>query len=167
MTGKNTKSTENYRKIDDQLDAFDLKILDVVSRDARITVTELSDQVGLSKTPCHSRLKRLETQGYILGYRALLDPVKLGLDHIAFVEVKLSDTRATALKEFNAEVRKLPQVEQCHMIAGGFDYLLKVRTCDMGSYRNLLGQVLSVLPHVAQTSTYVAMEAVKDSTVLG
>ena len=148
------------------MDALDLKILQVVSRDARITVTELSDQIGLSKTPCHTRLRRLETEGYILGYRALLDPVKLGLDHIAFVEVKLSDTRASALDEFNREVRKLPQVEQCHMIAGGFDYLLKVRSRDMTEYRNLLGEVLSVLPHVAQTSTYVAMEAVKESTVL-
>ena len=119
----------------------------------------------MSKTPCHTRLRRLENDGYILGYRALLDPVKLGLDHIAFVEVKLSDTRAAALGEFNTAVRKLPQVEQCHMIAGGFDYLLKVRTHDIAAYRNLLGEVLSVLPHVSQTSTYVAMEAVKDSTV--
>ena len=157
---------EERGKLNENLDAIDLKILQVVSRDARITVTELSDQVGLSKTPCHTRLRRLESDGYILGYRALLDPVKLGLDHIAFVEVKLSDTRAAALNEFNGEVRKLPQVEQCHMIAGGFDYLLKVRTHDITAYRNLLGEVLSVLPHVSQTATYVAMEAVKDSTVL-
>ncbi len=155
-----------YGNLDENLDTIDLKILQVVSRDARITVTELSDQVGLSKTPCHTRLRRLEKDGYILGYRALLDPVKLGLDHIAFVEVKLSDTRAVALKKFNAAVRRLPQVEQCHMIAGGFDYLLKVRTRDITAYRNLLGEVLSVLPHVSQTSTYVAMEAVKDSSVL-
>ncbi len=151
---------------EENLDAIDQKILQVVSRDARITVTELSDQVGLSKTLCHTRLRRLEKDGYILGYRALLDPVKLGLDHIAFVEVKLSDTRAAALKKFNVAVRQLPQVEQCHMIAGGFDYLLKVRTHDITAYRNLLGEVLSVLPHVSQTSTYVVMEAVKDSSVL-
>ncbi len=156
---------EERGKLDENLDSIDLKILLAISRDARITVTELSDQVGLSKTPCHTRLRRLENDGYILGYRALLDPVKLGLDHIAFVEVKLSDTRAAALGEFNTAVRKLPQVEQCHMIAGGFDYLLKVRTHDIAAYRNLLGEVLSVLPHVSQTSTYVAMEAVKDSTV--
>ena len=157
---------EEGGKLDNNLDAIDLKILQAVSRDARITVTELSEQVGLSKTPCHTRLRRLEKEGYIQGYRALLDPVKLGLDHIAFVEVKLSDTRASALNEFNVAVRKLPQVEQCHMIAGGFDYLLKVRSRDMTAYRNLLGEVLSVLPHVSQTSTYVAMEAVKDTTML-
>lgn len=148
------------------LDAFDQKILQLVSRDARMTVAELSEQVGLSKTPCHTRLRRLESEGYILGYRALIDPVKLGIDHIAFVEVKLSDTRAAALEEFNKEVRQLPQVEQCHMIAGGFDYLLKVRTRDITAYRKLLGEVLSVLPHVSQTATYVAMEAVKDTTLL-
>ncbi|MGI9364988.1 MAG: Lrp/AsnC ligand binding domain-containing protein [Rhizobiaceae bacterium] len=149
-----------------ELDAIDLKILNVVSHDARVTVTQLSEQVGLSKTPCHARLRRLEREGYILGYRALLDPVKLGLDHIAFVEVKLADTRAGALEEFNAAVRKLVQIEQCHMIAGGFDYLLKVRTRNISEYRTLLGEVLSQLPHVTQTSTYVAMEAVKDTAIV-
>lgn len=165
LTGFITKLSDNLGKLDASLDRIDRKILQTVSRDARITVTELSEQVGLSKTPCHARLRRLEKEGYILGYRALLDPVKLGLDHIAFVEVKLSDTRASALDEFNQAVRQLPQVEQCHMIAGGFDYLMKVRTPDINAYRALLGEVLSELPHVAQTSTYVAMEAVKDSAV--
>ncbi len=84
-----------------KLDTIDMKILHALSRDARITITDLSDEVGLSKTPCNTRLKRLEKEGVILGYRALLDPVKMGLDHIAFVEVKLSDTRAKALSEFN------------------------------------------------------------------
>lgn len=148
------------------LDGFDKKILDIISRDARISITDLSTQVGLSKTPCHARLKKLEQHGYILGYRALLDPVKLGKEHIAFVEVKLSDTRASALKDFNEAVRMLPEVEQCHMIAGGFDYLLKVRTENITSYRQLLGEAISALPNISQTSTYVAMEAVKDSTIL-
>lgn len=150
----------------EKLDNYDLKILDAVSKNARITVTDLAVEVGLSKTPCHSRLKRLETEGYILGYRALIDPVKLGLNHIAFVEVKLSDTRNKALTEFNIAVAKQPEVEQCHMIAGGFDYLLKVRTHDINDYRLFLGERLSALPHVAQTSTYVSMEAVKDVAIL-
>jgi Lrp/AsnC family leucine-responsive transcriptional regulator len=144
------------------IDAFDKKILDIVSLDARISITDLSSQVGLSKTPCHARLKKLENLGYILGYRALLDPSKLGKEHIAFVEVKLSDTRAISLKNFNESVLKLPEIEQCHMIAGGFDYLLKVRTENIDSYRELLGEAISALPNVAQTSTYVAMETVKD-----
>ena len=147
------------------LDKLDRRILDIVSREARITVTDLSEQVGLSKTPCHARLRRLEKEGFILGYRAMLDPFKLGLDHIAFVEVKLSDTRAAALSDFNKAVVDLPQVEQCHMIAGGFDYLLKIRTRNMSEYRTWLGEVLSTLPHVAQTTTYVAMESVKESAI--
>ena len=150
----------------EDLDVFDLKIIRAISEDARISITDLSAKVGLSKTPCNARLKKLEAGGYILGYRALIDPVKLGLEHIAFVEVKLSDTRAASLNEFNAAVLKQAAIEQCHMIAGGFDYLLKVRTHDITEYRTLLGETLSNLPHVAQTSTYVSMEAVKDTTVL-
>lgn len=151
--------------LEKMLDTFDRKILDILSRNARISITDLSQEVGLSKTPCHARLKKLEENGYILGYRALLDPVKLGREHVAFVEVKLSDTRAAALTAFNDAVRALPQVEQCHMIAGGFDYLLKVRTDNIISYRQLLGEAISALPNVSQTSTYVAMEAVKDTAV--
>ena len=148
------------------LDGFDRKILEIIARDARISITDLSSKIGLSKTPCHARLKKLEEQGYILGYCALLDPVKLGREHIAFVEVKLSDTRASALEAFNKAVLSLPEVEQCHMIAGGFDYLLKVRTDNIVTYRKILGEEISSLPNVAQTSTYVSMEAVKDSALL-
>ena len=148
------------------LDSFDRKIIDAVSQDGRITMTELANRVGLSKTPCHARLKRLEADGYVLGYRALLDPIKLGLEHVAFVEVKLSDTRAPALAAFNGAVQALPEIEECHMIAGNFDYLLKVRTTGITDYRIFLGEELSALPHVAQTSTYVAMEAVKGTAIL-
>jgi len=150
----------------EKLDVFDHKILQAVGENARITVTELSQKVGLSKTPCHARLKRLETEGYILGYRALIDPVKLGLNHIAFVEVKLSDTTASSLTAFNDAVCKIPTIEQCHMIAGGFDYLLKVRTTNIEDYRRFLGEVISSLPFVGQTSTYVSMEAVKEIALM-
>jgi Lrp/AsnC family leucine-responsive transcriptional regulator len=104
-----------------------------------MTVTDLSAKVGLSKTPCQIRLKKLIDQGYIRGFRAILNPQKLGLDHIAFVEVRLSDTREKALAAFNAAVMKLNEVEECHMIAGSYDYLLKVRTSDIKSYRMVLG----------------------------
>ncbi len=107
-------------------------------------------------------MRRLEAPGYIRGYRAVIDPAKVGLGHIAFVEVKLSNTTEHALNAFNAAVKKLAEVEQCHMIAGGFDYLLKVRTGDIIAYRRVLGEKISALPHVVQSSTYVAMEAVKD-----
>jgi Lrp/AsnC family transcriptional regulator, leucine-responsive regulatory protein len=148
------------------LDTIDRKILRVLSKDGRITLTALADAVGLSKTPCRARMRRLQKEGYILGYRAVLSPSKMRLEHIAFVEVKLSDTTATSLAAFNAAVQSIPEIEQCHMIAGGFDYLLKVRTTDIIGYRRILGEEISALPFVAQTSTFVAMETVKEQGVL-
>ncbi len=145
------------------LDHFDVKIIEALSEEGRLSVLELSRRVGLSKTPCQTRLKRLVDEGYILGFRASLNPAKLGLDHIAFTEVKLSDTREKALDEFNAAVRKIKEVEECHMIAGAFDYLLKVRTTDIRKYRRVLGEKISSLPCVANTSTFVVMESVKDT----
>lgn len=144
------------------LDQIDRKIIAELSRNGRISVAELSRRVNLSKTPCQARIRRLEQAGVIRGYRAVLDPHLLGLPHIAFVEVKLNDTRKPALEAFNAAVRALPEVEQAHMIASSFDYLLKVRTRDIASYREFLGEKISALPHVAQTSTHVSMQAVKD-----
>lgn len=130
-----------------------------------MTITDLSVNVGLSKTPCQVRLKNLIDQGYIRGFRAILNPQKRGLDHIAFVEVRLSDTREKALAAFNAAVMKLNEVEECHMIAGSYDYLLKVRTSDIKSYRTVLGEKISGLPNVANTSTFVVMEPVKDGGI--
>ncbi|MCM2440394.1 winged helix-turn-helix transcriptional regulator [Agrobacterium vitis] len=147
---------------DSGIDQFDMKIVEALSQDGRMSITDLSERVGLSKTPCQVRLKRLMDEGYILGFRAVLDARKFGLDHIAFAEVKLSDTRETALTEFNAAVRKIREVEECHMIAGAFDYLLKVRTGDIRRYRQVLGEKISSLPHVASTSTFVVMQAVKE-----
>lgn len=147
------------------LDQFDMKILEALSDDGRMSVLQLSKQVGLSKTPCQARLKRLIEDGYILGFRATLNPAKLGLEHIAFTEVKLSDTREKALEDFNSAVRKIKEVEECHMIAGSFDYLLKVRTTDIRKYRRVLGEKISSLPSVANTSTYVVMQSVKDTGI--
>lgn len=145
-----------------EIDELDRKILAELARDGRVSVTELGKRVNLSRTPCQARMKRLEELGYILGYRAMVDPNRLGRSHIAFVEVRLSDTRKAALDAFNKAVRKLPEVEQAHMIASSFDYLLKVRTTDIAAYREVLGERISALPHVASTSTHVSMEAVKD-----
>jgi Lrp/AsnC family leucine-responsive transcriptional regulator len=145
------------------LDRFDRAIVQVLSGDGRMSITDLATRIGLSKSPTQARLRRLEDAGIIIGYRALVDPIRLGLDHVAFVEVRLSDTREAALSAFNAAVAKLPEVEQAHMIAGNFDYLLKVRTRSMADYRAVLGEKISTLPHVAGTSTYVAMQAVKEN----
>lgn len=144
------------------LDEFDRKIITALVEDGRMTVTDLAVTVGLSKTPCQVRLRRLIGAGVIKGFRAIVDPAKLGIDHVAFTEVKLSDTRESALAEFNREVWKIPEVEECHMIASSFDYLLKVRTSDIRRYRIVLGERISGLPHVASTSTFVAMETVLD-----
>jgi Lrp/AsnC family leucine-responsive transcriptional regulator len=144
------------------LDSFDSAILAELAAEGRVTATELARRVGLSKTPVLARVKRLEEAGVIRGYRANLDPVKLGRAHVAFVEVRLSDTREAALQAFNKAVLAVAEVEECHMIASRFDYLLKVRTADIQDYRRVLGEKISALPHVAATSTYVVMEAVKD-----
>jgi len=144
------------------LDRADLKIISELQKNARITVTELASRVGLSKTPCQMRMRRLEKEGYITGYTALVSQSKLGLAHVAFVQVTLNNTSSKALAAFNKAVRKIPEVEQCHMIAAGFDYLLKIRTKDMASYRTVLGEEISTLPYVLQTSTFVVMEDVKD-----
>ena len=144
------------------IDLFDRRIVEALRADGRLSVTELARRVGLSKTPCQVRLRRLVDQGYILGFRAIIDPAKLGLDHIAFTEVKLSDTREAALEEFRRAVLRIPEVEECHMIASSFDYLLKVRTADIRRYREVLGERISALPHVANTSTFVAMETIRD-----
>lgn len=147
---------------EDDLDAFDLKILAILAEDGRIAVTELASRIGLSKTPSAARLKRLTETGYIEGFKAVINQKKLGLDHVAFAEVKLSDTREKALEEFNRAVSKIREVEECHMIAGRFDYLLKVRTQNIRRYREVLGEKISSLPHVASTSTSVAMQSVKE-----
>lgn len=144
------------------LDRYDHAILRILSVDGRISATELARRIGLSKSPVQARLKRLEETGVITGYRAQLDPIRMGLAHVAFVEVRLSDTREAALQAFNRAVLAVPEIEECHMIASRFDYLLKVRTADIQDYRRVLAERISALPHVAQTSTYVAMESVRE-----
>ena len=147
---------------EDQLDRIDRNIITAMAKNGRLSMAELAEKVGLSKTPVQARLKRLERDGYIRGYAAIVDREKMGEGHVAFVQVKLSDTRSAALDAFNRAVATVPEIEQCHMMAASFDYLLKVRTRDIAAYRRILGERISGLPHVAQTSTFVAMETVKD-----
>ena len=143
-----------------ELDHIDTKILNILSHDARIPLAELGRKVGLSKTPVAARVRRMEESGLILGYRAMVSPTKLGQSHVTYVEVRLSDTRKAALDKFNAAVKMIPEVEECYMIAGGFDYLMKVRSRDIADYRQIMGEKISALPAVHATTTYVAMEAV-------
>src|SRR3546814_13487145 len=113
------------------LDEFDRKLLAILGQNGRITFTALAQQVGLSKTPCQQRVKRMQESGLIVGFCAIVDPAQVGLDHVAFTEVKLSDTREAALRQFTAAVRRLPDVEVYHMIPSIFDHLLTVRTPDI------------------------------------
>jgi len=159
MDNKMTKETYE----DSEFDPFDRKILEALSEDGRMSITDLAAHVGLSKTPCQLRFKRLIADGYIDGFKAVINPAKLDLEHIAFAEVKLSNTQEDALRAFNAAVKKIKEVEECHMIAGRFDYLLKIRTRDIRRYRYILGERISNLPYVASTSTNVAMETVKEN----
>ncbi|QKV17541.1 Lrp/AsnC family transcriptional regulator [Oricola thermophila] len=153
---------DDTRPEGNRLDRYDRRIIAILESEGRLPVTELARRVGLSKSPCQVRLKRLIEDGYILGFKAVLDMAKMGREHVAFTEVKLSDTTERALADFNAAVKRIPEVEQCHMIAGPFDFLLKVRTRDIAAYRRVLGEAISSLPHVSNTSTYVSMQAVKD-----
>lgn len=144
----------------DELDPTNRKILAELVANARIPISELARKVGLSKTPVAARIRQMEDMGLITGYRAILSPLKLGLTHVTYMQIRLGDTRQKALEQFNAEVRKIPEVEECYMIAGGFDYLLKVRSRDMAEFRRIMAERISALPHVSATSSFVAMESV-------
>ncbi|MDO5631857.1 MAG: Lrp/AsnC family transcriptional regulator [Paracoccus sp. (in: a-proteobacteria)] len=144
----------------DQLDPTNRKILAELVANARIPISELARKVGLSKTPVALRIRQLEEMGLITGYRAMLSPLKLGLTHVTFMQIRLTDTREKALAQFNEQVRKIAEIEECYMIAGGFDYLLKVRSRDMAGFRQVMAEKISALPHVAASSSFVAMEAV-------
>jgi len=144
------------------IDKIDQKLIVLLAKNGRATLSDLAKEVNLSISPCQARIKKLEEKKYILGYHAQINFQQLEKAHIAFVQVSLSNTKAKALEEFNIEVGKLDAIEQCHMIAGGFDYLLKVRTSNIKSYRFLLSEKISSLPHVASTSTFVSMQSIKD-----
>jgi len=150
----------------DLLDNFDLKLLQVLQHDGRVSIVDLAEQIGLSKSPCLKRLRRLEKDGYIRGYRADIDPYKVRQSHLVYVQVTLSSTKMRDLQAFNAAVQDIPQIMSCHMMSGGYDYLLKVRTKDMQAYRAFLGEVLASLPGVLQTSTFPVMEQVKESSFI-
>ncbi|WP_180682331.1 Lrp/AsnC ligand binding domain-containing protein [Tepidicella baoligensis] len=150
----------------DELDRIDLRILDVLQRDGRISNLKLAEAVALSPTAVLARVQRLTREGYILGYEARLNPMKLGAGMLVFVEVLLDRTTPNVFDAFKAAVQVRPEILECHMVAGGFDYLLKTRAADMNAYRRFAGDVLWQLPGVRETRTYAVMEEVKDSARL-
>ena len=142
------------------LDKIDLTILDTLQKNGRISNVELSKMVNLSASPCLDRVKRLEAEGYVERYSAQLNAAKLGYGMSAFIQVTLDRTTGDIFDKFKLEVVKIKEVAECHMVAGGFDYLLKIRFKDMEAYREVLGVIVE-LPGVSQTHTYVVMEQVK------
>lgn len=150
----------------DTLDRIDLKILDQLQRDGRISNLKLAEAVALSPTAVLARVQRLTREGYILGYEARLNPLKLGAGMLVFVEMLLDRTTPNVFEQFKAAVQVRPEIMECHMVAGGFDYLLKTRAADMNAYRAFAGDVLWQLPGVRETRTYAVMEEIKNTTHL-
>lgn len=145
------------------LDRIDYKILRLLQGNARMTNADLARKVNLSPTPCLERVRRLEAEGYILDYVTLLNPQKLGAGVVSFIQVSLDRTNPDVFERFKKQVALCPEVMECHMVAGGFDYLLKVRTRSMLEYRDFLGDTLARMSDIKQTHTYVVMEEVKAS----
>ena len=144
------------------LDKIDRRILAELQADGRITNAELAQRVGLAPTSMSDRFKRLQKDGYIAGFAARLDPHKLGFGLLVYVEVLLDKTTPDVFAKFAQAVRKSPEILECHMVAGGFDYLIKTRLADMATYRRFLGEVLLSFPGVRETRTFAVMEEVKN-----
>jgi Lrp/AsnC family leucine-responsive transcriptional regulator len=148
------------------LDRIDLKILNALQQDGRSSNLKLAEVVSLSPTAVLARVQRLTREGFILGYEARLNPLKLGAGLMVFVEVLLDRTTPHVFEAFRAAVQVRSEIMECHMVAGGFDYLLKTRMADMNAYREFAGSVLWQLPGVRETRTYAVMEEVKNATHL-
>lgn len=146
------------------IDRIDRRILNELQKNGKISNVELSKLVGLSPSPCLERVKRLESQGYILDYQARLDPNLLGAAMLVFVEITLTKTSVDIFAEFSAAVHQHEDIQECHLVSGNFDFLLKTRVADMSSYRKLLGDTLLRLPGVSESRTYVVMEEVKHTS---
>jgi Lrp/AsnC family leucine-responsive transcriptional regulator len=148
------------------LDRLDKAILTEIQKDGRISNVELSRRIGLSATPCLERVKRLEKDNYITGYAGLINPEKVGAALLVFVEITLSRTSPDVFEEFANAVQLLDDIQECHLVSGNFDFLLKTRVADMSNYRRLLGDTLLRLPSVSESRTYVVMEEVKQTSFL-
>ena len=148
------------------LDRIDLKMLDILQREGLISVTELAERVNLSATPCSDRLKRMEREGVITGYHARVNPAALGKNLLVFLEIKLSAKSGDVFDKVKKELMYVPEVMECHLVSGDFDYLVKARLTEMNEYRRLLGEILKRLPASAESRSYVVMEEIKETLFL-
>ena len=149
-----------------QLDRLDRQILNILQNDGRIAMTELADRVHLSPTPCSDRVKRMERDGVILGYHARVNPHAVGRNLLVFLEIKLSAKSGDVFDRVKEALRVVPEVLECHLVSGEFDYLVKARLSEMNAYRRLLGDILKRLPAAASSHSYVVMEEVKSDGLL-
>ncbi|WP_066568210.1 winged helix-turn-helix transcriptional regulator [Snodgrassella sp. CFCC 13594] len=147
-------------------DKIDMRILALLQKNARMTMTELADKVGLSTTPVTERVRRLERDGVITGYHAQLNAQTLGQNLLVFVEIKLRSKSGNIFEEFRREVLDIPQILECHLVSGEYDYLIKIRLPNMSAYRHMLGNILLQLPAAAESRSYVVMEEVKEEHML-
>jgi Lrp/AsnC family transcriptional regulator, leucine-responsive regulatory protein len=145
------------------LDKIDRHILDLLQRDGRMPMTELAESIGLTVTPCIERVKRLERDKVITGYYARVSPLALDAGLLVFVEISMSSKSDRTFDDFRREILCIPQVQECHLVSGDFDYLVKARIKEISQYRHLLGEILLRLPGVTQTKSCVVMEEVKES----
>lgn len=146
-----------------ELDRLDRRILDILQREGRISITELAQRIGLSTSPCAERVKRMEREGVITGYHARVSPAALERPLLVFIEITLASKSADVFDKVRDELLHIPEVQECHLVSGSFDYLVKARLRGMGEYRNLLGDLLKKLPVAAQSHSYVVMEELKES----
>ena len=149
-----------------QLDRVDHKILDILQRNGRISITDLAEQVNLSASPCAERVRRLERNGVITGYHARVSPQALGKHLLVFLEIKLSVKSERVFENVKKELAHVPEVLECHLVSGDFDYLVKARITEMTAYRKLLGEILQRLPASAESHSYVVMEEIKETFYL-
>jgi Lrp/AsnC family transcriptional regulator, leucine-responsive regulatory protein len=165
----NGRSVELYNMtnfVDKGIDRIDKNILVELQKNGRLSNVELSKRVGLSPTPCLERVKRLEKENYINGYKAILNPLKLNAALLVFVEITLTKTSPDVFDDFSKAVDTLDVIQECHLVSGDFDFLLKTRVKDMLAYRELLGDTLLRLPAVSESRTYVVMDEIKSSNML-
>ncbi len=148
------------------LNKIDRNILRELQANGRTSYAELARLVGLSTTPCKERVKRLEREGVIRGYQAILEPDFLDAALVVIVQIRLTRTSQDIFEEFKRHVFDLPEVQECYLVSGNFDYLIKARVADMAAYRQFLGETLLTLPGVQESTSYVVMEQVKETLAL-
>lgn len=145
------------------MDRIDRHLLTRLQQEGRLPISELASEVHLSVSPCFARVRRLESEGYIAGYFAHLNPNRLGLGLLAYISVQLDRTTSEVFERFAEAMVAFEEVLECHMVGGGFDYLVKVRVKDMAAFRRFLGDKMASVRGIQQTHTYFVMEEVKST----